>query len=109
MAEINGIEAATRIRGIDKNVVIIFLTSIIKYALSGYTLGASNYMIKPLSYKKLSLELDKAITKCNELEHQYITLRNNDGIFKLYVKDISYIETAQRNTLVHTSEQDITC
>lgn len=109
MAEVSGIEAAKYIRDIDKNVIIVFLTSIIKYALAGYTLGASNYILKPITFKKLSMELDKAIKKCKEMEHQYITLKNNDGIFKLYVREIMYIETSQRNTLIHTSGQDVVC
>jgi len=109
MAGLNGIETARRIREIDKQVIIIFLTSVIKYALTGYTLGAVNYIIKPITFRKLASELDAAILKCNEIDQQYITLKNNEGIFKLYVNDIKYIETYNRNTMIYTKDKNVIC
>lgn len=109
MKELNGIETARKIRSVDKKVIIIFLTSIIKYALNGYALGAMNYIIKPVSYKKIETQLDQAINKYDEMEHQYITLKNSSGILKLYINDIIYIETHERNTMIHTSQKSIIC
>lgn len=109
MPGIDGITAAKKIRELDTKVVIVFLTSIIKYGLMGYTLGASNYIIKPITYKKFESELDKAVAICNDIEQQYVTLRNIDGLFKLYVNDIKYIDTYNRRTKVHTKNKEIIC
>ncbi len=109
MTGMDGIATAKKIREFDNKVVIIFLTSLIKYGLVGYSLGASNYIIKPISYKKFEAELDKAISSCQDIARRYVTLKNTDGFFKLYVNDIKYIDTYNRRTMIHTKNKDIIC
>lgn len=108
MKQLDGIETAKKIREIDKKVIIIFLTSIIKYALTGYSLNASSYIIKPITYSKLTIELDHAIEKIHEIENQFIKIRNNEGIFKLYINDIQFVETHDRHTLIHMAKKNVT-
>lgn len=109
MPGMDGITVAKKIRESDSKVVIIFLTSTLKYSLMGYSVGAANYVIKPISYKKFKIELDKAISYCNEIEQQFITIKNATGIYKIYVNDISFIETCNHRTLIHTQKKNITC
>ena len=105
----DGITVAKKIRELDSRVVIIFLTSTLKYSLMGYSVGAANYIMKPISYKKFQMELDKAISYCNEMEQQFIIIKNATGIYKIYVNDISFIETCNHRTLIHTKKKNITC
>lgn len=109
MTGMDGISTAKKIREFDPKVIIIFLTSLIKYGLVGYSLGAFNYIIKPISYKKFEAEMDKAVAACQDLERHYVTLKNTEGFFKLYVNDIKYIDTYNRRTMVHTKNKDIIC
>lgn len=109
MTGMDGIATAKKIREFDSKVIIIFLTSLIKYGLRGYSLGAFNYIIKPISYKKFEAEMDKAIAACQDITRRYVTLKNTDGFFKLYVNDIKYIDTYNRRTMVHTKNKDIIC
>ena len=46
----NGMDAAREIRELDKAANIIFLTSSPEFALESYSVKASGYMIKPVSY-----------------------------------------------------------
>lgn len=105
----DGITVAKKIRESDSRVVIIFLASTLKYSLMGYSVRAANYVMKPVSYKKFKIELDKAISYCNEIEQQFITIKNATGIYKIYVNDISFIETCNHRTLIHTKKKNITC
>lgn len=109
MTGMDGIATARKIREFDTKVIIIFLTSLIKYGLVGYSLGAFNYIIKPISYKKFEAEMDKAVAACQDIERRYVTLKNTEGLFKLYVNDIKYIDTYNRRTMVHTKSRDIIC
>ena len=54
----NGIETAQKIREIDSNVGLIFLTSLTQYVWKGYEVNAVNYLLKPLKYTRLKIELD---------------------------------------------------
>lgn len=109
MTGMDGIATARKIREFDTKVIIIFVTSLIKYGLVGYSLGAFNYIIKPVSYKKFEAEMDKAVAACQDIEQHYVTLKNTEGLFKLYVNDIKYIDTYNRRTMVHTKSRDIIC
>lgn len=109
METLDGIETAKKIREVDNKVVIIFLTSVVKYVLSGYTLGAANYLIKPINLKKITIELDKALEKLQEIGQQSITIKNNTGLYKIYVNDIKYIETYDRKTLIHMKDKEVVC
>ncbi|ROR29126.1 LytTR family two component transcriptional regulator [Mobilisporobacter senegalensis] len=107
MPELDGIETAKRIRQMDSNVIIIFLTSLVKYVLAGYSVNAANYLIKPLEYKKFKIEMEKAVIKAVSIKNGYITVKNDKGFFKIYLSTLKYIETYQRNTMIHTTKEDI--
>ena len=50
MPGINGIDTARKLREMDSNVTIIFVTNIAKYAINGYEVDAVDYILKPVSY-----------------------------------------------------------
>ena len=50
MPGINGMETATQIRRIDDAVALVFVTHLAQFAVQGYEVQASDYIIKPLSY-----------------------------------------------------------
>ena len=49
MPQMNGLEAAGKLREIDSAVVIVFVTFLAKYATRGYKYDALDYMVKPIS------------------------------------------------------------
>lgn len=107
MPKLDGIETAKRIRAMDSNVVIIFITSLIKHVFAGYNVNASNYLIKPLDYRRFRLEMDRAVTRAAEIKDGYISVKNDDGFFKIYLSALKYIETYDRNTLIHTRKEKV--
>ena len=109
MPGINGIQTAEKIRRKDKKVIIIFLTSLIQHALEGYKVNAANYIIKPIKKKRLMMEMDHWIGELEQREEPFITVHNDNGNYKILLKSISYIETYNRNLMIHTSEGDILC
>lgn len=109
MPGINGIETAEKIREKDKNVIIIFLTSLIQYALDGYKVNASNYLIKPIQKKRLKMEMDRWISELEQKENPFITVHNDSGTYKILLKSISYVETYNRNLLIHTTKGNVLC
>lgn len=107
MPELDGIETAKRIRMIDSNVVIIFITSQLKYVLAGYSVNAANYLIKPLNYMRFKMEMEKAVLRTASTRKGYISVKNDNGFFKVYHSSLRYIETYQRNTMIHTGKESI--
>ena len=46
-----GMEAAKKIRAMDNKVMIIFITMLTQYAIEGYSVGAFDYVLKPIRYE----------------------------------------------------------
>ena len=51
MTFMNGMKAAEKIRELDKDVEIIFITNAPQYAIQGYKVNALDYMLKPISWR----------------------------------------------------------
>lgn len=70
-----------------------------------YIIRPCSFLINPFSSKLLIKEFEYAKNKILlQQPEKYIIEKNEKGIFKIYVKDIVFIETFKRNTLIHTKE-----
>ncbi|WP_349945611.1 LytTR family DNA-binding domain-containing protein [Lacrimispora sp. BS-2] len=103
MGEKNGFEVAKQISLITPKCKIIFLSSTSAYALKGYDIKAAYYLMKPIKKTKLSLVLNDVITDLRYNDDKYIVERNDLGIHKIFLDEIIYIETCNRNTMIHTT------
>lgn len=59
MEKLNGLKTAEEIRRMDSAVGLFFLTSLTQYVWKGYEYGAINYLLKPMKYGRLKMELDR--------------------------------------------------
>lgn len=98
MPLINGIETAKEIRIADKEVKIVFLTSSPEYGVESYTVKANNYLLKPVKSDDLFSCLDElAFEMQNNLRN--IVVKCNDGIHKLRLDNIEYVEASNKHTI----------
>lgn len=108
MDSVDGLEAAERIREKDETVGIIFLTSLKQYALEGYKYQAVNYIVKPMKYIRLKVELNRWREKYQR-KNPYIVVKNDHGSFKVDLNSLHYVETYRRNLLLHTDGKTVIC
>lgn len=101
----NGIEIARRIREVDAHVGIVFLTTVLNHVLEAYEVRANNYLIKPLKYSRFLKEVEQART--HRGQNRFFIESNANGVYKIYVKSIFYIETEEHNTRIHTETDSI--
>ena len=105
MEKMNGLKTAEEIRKVDGTVGLMFLTSISQYVWKGYEYGEVNYLLKPLKYGRIKMELDRYFSHYQGREEPFITFANDNGRYKVLYKDIRYAETYKRNVLLHFEEQ----
>lgn len=98
---LDGMTSAELIRKKDPEVIIIFITNMTQYAIKGYTVGAMDYLVKPLSYFALSQRLDKAIAKREKRQSRYVVLASAGQLRKVDVSQILYIESSGHNLTFH--------
>lgn len=109
MRLVNGLRAAGRIRQLDEKVSIIFLTTLTQYGLEGYKYQAVNYIIKPMKYVRLKAEMDQWLKKHRADDRPSIAVTNDTGRYKVFLKSLRYVETFNRNLLLHTEQENIIC
>lgn len=109
MRLVNGLRAAERIRRMDEKVGIIFLTTLTQYGLEGYKYQAINYIIKPMKYVRLKAEMDQWLKKHRKDDSPAMVIANDTGRYKVFLKSLRYVETFNRNLLLHTEQENIIC
>ena len=109
MNKMNGFKTAGLIRQKDSQVSIIFLTTLTQYGLEGYKYQATNYIIKPMKYARLKSEMDRWIETHRKNDVSSIIVTNDTGKYKIPLKSLRYVETFNRNLLLHTEDENIVC
>ncbi len=104
MPGINGMDAAAKIRESDQDVVLMFITNIASYAIRGYEVGALDFVMKPITYYAFSMRFTRALKRVRARLGQEVLLTLSDGVKKLEVQQIYYVEVQNRILHYHTDE-----
>lgn len=109
MPLISGMEAAERIRELDEDVVLMFITNMAQYAIFGYSVGALDFVMKPVNYYTFSMKVRRVLkrVKKKEEEQKVIVLNLPDGVKRIDIKQIYYIEIQNRMLHYHTTEGEL--
>ena len=109
MPEINGIETGKRIKEVNEDVLIIFVTAHDKYALKAFEADAFQYMLKPARKDKLRVLLRKChriLSKINREEQEFINIQEGERYTKVFYKDIIYFEKYKNKVRIICEEQE---
>lgn len=101
MGQINGMDTARKIRLLDNKVEIIFITSLIEYALEGYEVRAYRYLIKPVKYDDLKENIINCIKEV-DIKNKYIIVKEQGSQIKIEINEITYIEVQKEIITIHT-------
>ena len=93
MKHLDGMETARRIRALDADVVLIFITNMAQYAIKGYAVGALDYVLKPVPYFAFSQQLQKAVEKVSRHARHYLAVPVEGGLRRLDTVQIYYLES----------------
>jgi DNA-binding LytR/AlgR family response regulator len=107
MPGISGMEAAKILRQTDKDVVIVFITNMAQFAIEGYSVGALDFVLKPLDYYSFSFRMERALERVKTKETTQVVLSTAGGIKRLDSDDIYYIEIQNRMLHYHTKEGEV--
>lgn len=92
--------------------IIIFITGYEKYMSDAFDVSAFHYLLKPLNEEKFRAVLGRALKELSaesERRKRYILIKNSGVQQKLYIKDIYYIESANKKVIIHTSDGTFEC
>lgn len=108
MPGIDGLEAMKKLRQVDSDVVIIFVTNISRLVIESYKVKALDYVLKPFSKEEILLALTNALRRINNRKRIRITIKDGENEIVLSSTDITYIEVLGHSLIYHVGEKRYT-
>lgn len=107
MDRMNGVETAKKIREINKELFIVFVTAYVDYALEGYKLDVTRYLLKDNHMKNAINEcLDTIIEKIN-----YVVVKKTFNFYeaekKIVLERLLYIESRLHKLIFFVMEEEL--
>ncbi len=113
--DVNGMETARILRSREQGLhsIIIFVTGYREYMPAAFDVQAFHYLLKPIDKLKFAKVLENACLEASYLQAQkedYVLLKLNGSAGdmrsrrKVSLQDIYFIESNNKNVIVHTTE-----
>lgn len=108
MPLMDGLKAARRLREIDPSVSLIFVTNMANYAVKGYEVDAVGFIVKPVSYYALKMNMRKAVGNAIGRKATNLTVVTRGGVTVIPSDSLVYIEVRKHDLIYHTASQSVT-
>lgn len=105
MEHMDGFEAARRIREVDTDVIIIFVTNMGQFAIRGYEVDAMSYLLKPAPYFAFAQELGRSLARLRKRESRGVVLTVDNNLIRLDPSEIVYVESTKHRITVHALDR----
>ncbi len=92
LPNMTGMEAAVRLRRVDKSTILIFVTNMTQFAIKSYEVDALDYILKPVSYERVTFKLNKVIDVLHANRTEILTLKTDQGTVRIETNQIYYVE-----------------
>jgi DNA-binding LytR/AlgR family response regulator len=108
MPSLSGIDL---VKSMKHDTMVIFTTAYSAYALEGFNLNAVDYLLKPFSFERFQQAIDKARNQLQLRQqpdpqgNQYLYIRADYSLIKIYLKDILFIEGLDDYLKIHLQQQ----
>ena len=90
---------------LEKDIMVIFTTAFSEYAVEGFNLNATDYLLKPFSFERFETAVQKAR---NEYQFRHMTnaqthlmIRADYKLYRIEYEDIKYIEGLDDYIQIH--------
>lgn len=106
MPDVTGMEL---IHMLPKDQKIIFTTAYSDYAIQSYEYNAVDYLLKPITFKRFLMAVQKAAQMIGEEKtvDEYLFARSDKKMIRVNIRDIIYFEALKEYVCIHTRNQRI--
>ncbi|KIC94427.1 LytR/AlgR family response regulator transcription factor [Flavihumibacter solisilvae] len=116
MPELNGLDFLKSLRDVP---LVIFTTAYPQYALESYELDAIDYLVKPIRIERFLKAVNKAenhlkllqqesnSNHVEKIEDDFIFIKAERKFFKIYFRNILYIEGLKDYVIIYTAAEKV--
>ena len=105
---INGMDATIKLREKDKNVMIVFVTNLMQYAVNGYSVNAYDFIVKPFNYYSFAIKLKRIFKSLLSNQNKKIVINYQGGRRVVSIFDILYVEVNKHVLIYHLKKENVT-
>ncbi len=109
MEGLSGMEAARRLRKENRDVCLIFITTMTQYALEGYQVHAYGFLKKPLLYAQFRLLMLDALRSLAGKKEETITLKIGSEVHTVSLPRLLYLEVRNHEVRVVCTDGVLSC
>jgi Response regulator of the LytR/AlgR family len=106
MKGLSGVDAAYKIRERNADCLLIFTTESPDYMAAGFDVGATHYLLKPLTYKRV----EEALNRCRRIfseNERYFCVTADRRTVQIRFRDVLYTEVFGKLVLIHTAGGEV--
>lgn len=106
MDGITGMEAVKRLLSEGFSGAVIFTTTSESHAVESYQIMADGYLLKPYTEECFYRNFKRALARCAK-RFKTVSFPRDRLEFRVYLKDLEYVEAAERSSLLHAKGEAI--
>lgn len=106
----DGLSASHRLRKVDQETILVFITSLAKFAVSGYEVDAKDYIVKPLLLDPFQQKMRRILASIRRRENaaDLVTIAAPDKKpVIIRVSDLKYVEVFSHHLIYHLTDQEM--
>lgn len=104
MPGMNGMAAAQQLRQADPVTILVFVTSMVQYAVKGYAVDAMDFIVKPVQYPVFSIKMKRVLQAVRMKQQRGILLQVEGAKQVIPLSHIQYVEVIDHELSYHTTQ-----
>ena len=103
MPGMDGVETARALREVDQSAILVFVTNMAQYAISGYEVEALDFILKPIKKFSFAIKMRRAVARTEKKNDDTICVKQDGVTHLLLISQIKYLEVEGHYVAYHTS------
>lgn len=101
------------LRSLKKYPAVVIISAYPEYALEGFELSVTDYLLKPFSFPRFVQATEKVVNKTNETpaaardEELFLMVKSDKKLTKVFFDEISYIEACGNYIFIYTGQERV--
>ncbi|WP_378173827.1 LytR/AlgR family response regulator transcription factor [Aquimarina sp. SS2-1] len=95
------------VKMIPSSTQVIFTTAYSEYALEGFELNALDYLLKPITFDRFLVAVNKVKKETSSAAEDSITIKSGYDLYKIKYNNILYLESNSEYVMYYTNERKI--